>query len=204
MKKSLLSAFAVLAFAPLSVQASDLEVGLLVDKEVGKAQAFAAGVNPSRNYDAVSPTGVGFRAAYTFLDLKVAGLGAAVTYHPKAEADLVAGGTNYGKLGNQYVAVGLQADWKFLVNLHAGVDYRSEKLTAPVVAGGSSDSTTYGRTWVKAGLGFSVPTPIVQPFVRVEVAAPITTSSTKSGNDDDLRKALAPSFQVALYGGIRF
>lgn len=191
------------ALAPLALQASDLEVGLLLDKEVGKAQTLAAasGGLGAGGYDAVSPSGVGFRAGYNFLDLKVAALGAAVTYHPKAQGDLVAGGSTLGKYGNEYVAVGLQAEWKFLVNLHAGLDYRSEKLTTTV--GSTTDSTTLGRPWVKAGLGFSAPLPLVQPFVRLEVAAPLSTSS-KGDSADELRKAMAPTFQVALYGGIRF
>ncbi len=76
-----------------------------------------------------APRACGFRAAYTFLDLKVAELGAAVTYHPKTTDDLTVGGTTIGKFGDQYVAIGVQADWKFLLNLHAGLDMRSEKLT---------------------------------------------------------------------------
>jgi hypothetical protein len=203
MRKSLTFGSVLFALFPLALHASDLEVGLLLDKEVGKAQTLAAGSGGlgAGNYDAVSPTGVGFRAGYTFLDLKVAGLGAAVTYRPKAQGDLVGGGSTLGKYGNEYVAIGVQADWKFLVNLHAGLDYRSEKLTTTV--GSTTESTTLGRPWVKAGFGFSAPTPLVKPFVRLEVAAPLSTSS-KGDSADELRKAMAPSFQVALYGGIRF
>ena len=203
MRTSLTFGTLLLALVPMAVQASDLEVGLILDKEVGKAQAQTAaggGLNAG-GYDAVSPTGMGIRVAYNFLDLKVAALGADVTYHPKAQGDLVVNGSTVGKYGNEYVAVGVQADWKFLVNLYAGLDYRAEKLTTTV--GAASDSTTQGRAWAKAGFGFSAPTPLVQPFLRLEVAAPLATSG-KSYNPDDLRKAMAPSFQVALYGGIRF
>jgi hypothetical protein len=202
MRKSLTFGSVLFALAPFALQASDLEVGLLLDKEVGKAQtlATAGGGLGAASYDSVNPSGMGFRAGYTFLDLKVAGLGAAVTYHPKAQGDLTGGSTS-GKFGNEYVSVGVQADWRFLVNLHAGIDYRSEKLTTTV--GANTESTTLGRPWVKAGFGYSVPSPVVQPFLRLEVAAPLSTSS-KGDNPDELRKALAPSFQVALYGGIRF
>ena len=186
-----------IAFVP--AQAS--EFGLLLDKEIGRAQAFSgnSGGLLLGNYDKASPTGVGFRAAYTFLDLKVAEFGAAVTYHPKSEDDLVRNGVTIGKFGDQYVAIGVQADWKFLMNLHAGLDMRSEKLTTSADNG----STTLTRPWVKAGVGFGIPTPVVSPFVRLEVAVPLSNSESSS-SPDDLRKAMAPSLQVALYGGIRF
>ena len=206
MKKSTAVRLALTAMVAMTLHANDLELGILADKQVGKAQALAAGTSgnlqPGR-YDAVSPTGVGFRAAYTFLDLKIAGLGAAVTYHPKVQGDLVAGGTTLGRYGSEYTSVGLQADWKFLVNLNAGVDYRAEKLTTVASAGGTSESTTLTRPWARVGIGFSAPLPVVSPFVRLEVAAPLTTPSN-GGGPEDFRKAMAPSFQVALYGGIRF
>ena len=149
----------------------------------------------------MSPSGAGVRVAYTFLDLKVADLGAAVTYHPKAQGDLTLRGNTIGKYGNEYASVGIQAEWKFLVNINAGLDYRSEKLTTTGLLG--SDSTTLNRPWFRAGVGFSVPSPVVKPFVRLEVAVPVSTSS-KTDSNDEFRKAMAPSLQVALYGGIRF
>jgi len=205
MKKSTAVGFALIALAPLAARASGVEIGILADKQVGKVQALSAAASgdfPSGNYDAVSPTGFGFRVGYTFLDLKIASLGAAMTYHPKAEGDLKAAGTTYGKLGHDYAAIGLQADWKFLVNLHAALDYRSEKVTT-AWNDGSTDSTTLTRPWATVGVGVSLPMPVVSPFVRLEVAAPLSTP--KSGDSsDDFRKAMAPSLQVALYGGIRF
>jgi len=193
----------VVVFGLLSVPAKAGEFGILLDKAIGRAEVLGSngsGLQAGR-YDQSSPTGIGFRAGYTFLDLKFAELGAAVTYHPKAQDDLTIGGTTVGKYGNQYVAIGVQADWKFLLNLHAGLDMRSEKLTTS--ANGVSDSTTLVRPWVKAGVGYSLPTPVVSPFVRVEVAVPLTNNDSGKSTDD-FRKAMAPSLQVALYGGIRF
>jgi hypothetical protein len=200
MNRALAVGAVVLAFA--SVQARASEFGILLDKEVGRSESLGApGVPglPAGSYDRASPTGFGFRYAYTFLNLDVAELGAALTYHPKAQDDLTQGGVNYGKLGNQYVAIGVQADWKLLMNIHAGLDLRSEKVTTSA----TSDSTTFYRPWVKAGVGYSIPTPAVSPFVRLEVAVPLT-SYDSSSSTDDFRKAMAPSLQVALYGGIRF
>jgi hypothetical protein len=203
MKNALAIGALLCGIVALPAQAS--EFGLLLDKEIGRAEAFGGAQNADGlqqgPYDRSSPTGLGFRAAYTFLNLKAAEFGAAVTYHPKSQDDLTFNGSNIGKYGNQYVAIGVQADWKLLMNLHAGLDMRSEKLTTN--AGGISDSTTLIRPWVKAGVGYEVPTPAVSPFVRLEVAVPLTSSDSNS-SPEDFRKAMAPSLQVALYGGIRF
>jgi len=198
-------AIGVLLLGIASVPARASEFGLLLDKQIGRAEAFNAatsqgGLTPA-GYDRCAPTGYGFRAAYTLLNLEVAELGAAVTYHPKAEDNLTSGGQVYGKFGDQYVAIGLQADWKLLLDLHAGLDMRQEKLTTTTSTG--SDSTTLIRPWVKAGVGFNLPTPVVSPFVRLEVAVPLSKDDSSS-NPDDFRKAMAPTLQVALYGGIRF
>ena len=208
MKKTFVAGLVLLGLA--SVPAHAGEVGLIFDKEIGKAQAVAAGANATPGtagaagtYAAVSPTGVGIRAAYTLLDLEVAELGLAFTYHPKVQGDLVFNGTNLGTYSNQYASVGIQADWKFLINLHAGMDMRSEKLVTTV--GNVTDSTTTLRPWVNAGIGFSLPTPVVSPFVRLEVAAPMSkTTNNSTSTPDDFRKSMAPSLQVSLYGGIRF
>jgi hypothetical protein len=200
MKNAIAIGALLLGLVALPAQAS--EFGLLLDKEIGRAQSFGGAATDGLGHggnDSASPTGYGFRAAYTFLNLKVAEFGAAVTYHPKSEADL--NGPTNGKYGNQYVAIGVQADWKLLLNLHAGLDMRSEKLSTN--ANGVSDSTTVTRPWAKAGVGFELPTPAVSPFVRLEVAVPLTSSDATS-SPDDFRKAMAPSLQVALYGGIRF
>jgi hypothetical protein len=198
-----------LASAALSVvPASAAEVGILLDKQFGKAQTVTAGA--TNKYDSVSPTGVGIRAGFSILDLKVAELGLTATYHPKAEGDLDYSGLGkIGKIGNEYIAIGAQLDWKFLVNLHAGVDIRSEKYTW-TPTNGTKDSNTVTRPWVKAGIGFSLPTPVVSPFFRLEVAVAAkkddkTVDAYTSGSvSENTRKALAPEYQVGLYGGIRF
>lgn len=203
MKLTRTFAVALALTAPLAAG----EVGLLAGKLVGKAQVANAtffGNNSGARYDAVSPTGFGIRAGYTLLNLGVAELGLAATYHTKAEGDLnitlpapINTKVNAGKYGVQYLAIGAQADWKFLVNLHVGADIRQEKLEF------GSESVTYTRPWVKAGIGFSVPLPVVSPFARLELAVP-TTKEDKTGSSNDLMKAMAPTFQAALYAGIRF
>ena len=208
MKKTVLAGLVLLGGCALPAKAG--EVGLILDKQVGKSQAIAAGANVTAgtggaagSYDAVSPTGVGIRAGYTLLDLEVAELGLNMTYHPKVQGDLVFSGTKLGTYSHEYAAVGIQADWKFLLNFSVGVDMRAERLTTSV--SNQTDSTTMVRPWAKAGFGFSIPTPVVSPFVRLELAAPMTKESSNSTpTADNFRKSMAPSLQVSLYGGIRF
>lgn len=175
------------------------EVGLLLDKQIGDSSLLGAG-----KVDAVSPTGFGIRGAFTVLDLKVAELGIAATYHPEAKGDFNIGGKKVGTFSDQYVAIGAQVDWKLLVNVHAGLDLRQEKSKTEDT-GIADSSTTYTRPWVKAGIGFSIPTPIVSPFVRLEAAYALQTYSLPSNpSKDDINKAMAPKYQIAVYGGIRF
>jgi hypothetical protein len=190
----------ILATLPLSAG----EFGLLLDKQFGKAQALSG-----KSYDAVSPTGFGLRGGVDVLDLKVAALQLNATWHNKTTGDLNFGSGKVGELDNQYWAAGAMVNWKLLVNVGAGVEYRSEKLSwrsnllgAPILGAGGGDTTT-GRPWAKVNIGFSIPTPVVSPFFVVEVAAPLSKKDSAS-TTKDLSEALAPQVQIGVYGGIRF
>jgi len=196
--------------------ASASEVGILVDKQIGASSAVPLLLGQT-DVKAVSPTGFGIRGAYTLLDLKVAELGLSATYHSKSESDLdFSSGASAGKAGSEYIAIGAQVDWKFLVNLHVGVDMRREKISndtsfaIPTYGYVNAGDTTITRPWLAAGIGFSVPLPVVSPFVRLEAAYALKTYSlpgasvTTPDRSDDFRKVLAPKYQIALYGGIRF
>jgi len=178
------------------------ELGLLLDKQAGEAQTAAFGTG--QKYDAVSPTGLGVRLGFDVLDLKVAALQLNATWHNKTTGDLAYGGTKTGELDNQYWAAGATFNWKFLVNVGAGVEYRTEKLTwrstLPVFGNGD---TTQGRAWAKVNIGFSIPTPVVSPFFALEVAAPLSKTST-ANTPKDFADALSPQVQIGVYGGIRF
>ena len=177
------------------------ELGLLADKQFGKAQVFAT---DSKNYDAVSPTGLGIRAGYDVLDLKVAALQLNATWHNKTTGDLNFGTGKVGELDNQYWAAGAMVNWKLLVTVGAGVEYRSEKQSWRFInaALGSGD-TTQGRAWARVNIGFSIPTPLVSPFFALELAAPLSKSNT-TNTTKDFAEAMAPQAQIGLYGGIRF
>jgi hypothetical protein len=181
------------------------EVGVLIDKQFGKAQAATFGTN--QKYDAVSPTGLGLRGGFDVLDLKVAALQLNATWHNKTTGDLTYGGNKQGELDNQYWAAGAMVNWKLLVNVGAGIEYRSEKQTwrtnpAAFPAFGSGD-TTQGRTWARVNVGFSIPTPVVSPFFALEVAAPLSKKDS-TAVPKDFAEALAPQVQIGVYGGIRF
>jgi hypothetical protein len=154
----------------------------------------------------VSPTGLGIRGGFDIIDLKVAALQLNATWHNKTTGDLAYGGTKYGELDNQYWAAGAMVNWKLLVNVGAGVEYRTEKLTWRAANGGllaGTGDTTQGRAWARVNVGFSIPTPVVSPFFALEVAAPLSKSNT-ANTPKDFADALAPQAQIGIYGGIRF
>jgi hypothetical protein len=94
-------------------------------------------------------------------------------------------------------------DWKLLLNLNAGVEMRRETLSWDLVAPLGKEESTLNRPWARAGIGFSIPLPVVSPFIRLEVAIPLSKED-RTSSPDSVRKALAPQSQVGLYAGIRF
>jgi hypothetical protein len=117
----------LLVFVMAALPSMAGELGLLLDKQFGQAQTATA--FDTKRYDAISPTGLGIRYGFDVLDLKVAALQLNTTWHNKTTGDLSYGGTKYGELDNQYWAAGAMVNWKLLVNVGAGVEYRSEKFT---------------------------------------------------------------------------
>jgi len=187
----------IVAFAGCVLPASAGEVGLLYTKQFGKAQAIG-----NQEYKAVDTAAVGIRGSFSVVDLKVMEFSFTGTYQPKAEQDLTFNGTKLGKYGVGYAAIGAQVDWKLLLNLNAGVEMRRETLSWDLGPLGK-DESTLTRPWVRAGIGFSIPLPVVSPFIRLEVAVPLSKED-RTSSPDSIRKALAPQSQVGLYAGIRF
>jgi hypothetical protein len=190
----------ILAGLPLAAG----EVGIFADRLQGKAQADAFG----NRYDAVKPAGFGARAGFSFLNLKVAEIGFIAAYRPETTHDLVMttlpGAVTKGRMGYSYMAVGAQVDWKLLVSIHAGLEMRRERLAWSGLSAGLNGTTTVDRPWARAGLGFSLPVPVLSPIVRLEVSAPLKKQDGLLAGGGDLREALAPQLQAALYVGIRF
>ncbi len=189
----------IVAFASCLPSLSAGELGLLYTKQFGKAQTIAG----ADKYDAVDTASVGLRGGISVVDFKVVEFSFTGTYQPKAEQDLVLGGSKRGRYGVSYAALGAQLDWKLLLNLNAGVELRRETLSWDLPDAGGKDESTLTRPWARAGIGFSVPLPVVSPFIRLEVAIPLSKED-RTSTPDSIRKALAPQLQAGLYAGIRF
>jgi len=192
----------IVVFAGCVLPASAGEVGLLYSKQYSKAQIVASG----GKFDALDTATVGIRGGVSLVDLKVVEFSLIGTYQPKAEQDLLFNGVKAGRYGVGYVALGAQVDWKLLLNLNAGVEMRRETLSWDPVRSsplGLKSDTTQTRPWARAGIGFSIPLPVVSPFIRLEVAIPLSKED-RTSTPDSIQKALAPQSQVGLYAGIRF
>lgn len=173
------------------------EAGILASKLVGQAQTVAG----AGHYDDASPNATGFRVGWSLVNLKVVELSVNATYLPKSEANLKLSGTKIGTYGVEYAAVGAQVDFKVLVNLNFGAEVRQERLSWDL--GGAKSDTTQSRPWFRGGFGFSIPTPFLSPFVRLEVAVP-ASKEDRTGTTAEIQKALAPRAQFGIYVGTRF
>jgi hypothetical protein len=200
------------------------EVGLLLDKQFGSSLSLSAfrGAPPIFKIDASNPTGFGFRGAYSFLNSDPIEYGFTATYHPKVRtsANLIVvwnPAVIPRTLETSYASLGVQADWKTLLNLHLGLDLRRDTISSDHTFGiwgayGSSvifatpGTTRVTRPWISAGCGLSSPAPAFTPFIRLEAAYALKTFTppVADATGDDFRKALAPKYLLALYGGVRF
>jgi hypothetical protein len=156
--------------------------------------------------EASKQNGYGIRAAYTVVNVWAAELAITGTYHPQSKGDFIQDLSpnppqHFGSYKTQYIALGAQLEWKRLIDLHAGVDVRQEKLSAAAL----DTSTHYTRPWISAGFGYSIPLSVVKPFVRLEAAYALSHKDLGgTWNEDDLLKAMAPRYQVGIYAGINF
>ena len=190
MKRLLLPLLLLLA-VPLSAQ--NWEVGIH-----GYAQEYATAtiINPVEPQQTTAWAG---RLGYSIVDFGPCQLQLNAFYAPNVDADVkVAGVTDPTKLSHEYVGAGVMFNFKAFIAFGAGLDYRSEKL------GAGTTSTTYGRGWARANVGFAFPFPVVKPFIMVEVAAPLSKTDYNGGNQEEALKSLAPKMQVGIYAGIRF
>lgn len=172
------------------------------------AQSFEVGVNVSRQtytrssapgipghpdpivFDYDAKTVVAARVGYALVDLGPALLQVTAAYQPKADTDLKPNGVTVPTtLSSEYWGVGAMANFKALVSVGAGLDYRFEKAT---LSNTYTGSYTFSRPWARANVGYAFPTPVIKPFLTLEVAAPLTK------NDH------GPELQVGLYAGLRF
>jgi hypothetical protein len=192
MKKLLLPLILV---APLAAQT--FEVGLNISRQQYPSHTELS----SFRVEPQDKTVVAARFGYAIVDLGPALFQVTAAYQPKVDTEVEVNGSSAGmeKMGHEYWGVGAMFNFKALVAVGAGVEYRSEKIT------NAGMSTTYGRPWARVNAGYAFPTPLVKPFIGIEVAAPLTKKDySDSLGAEDLMKSFAPQFQVGVYGGIRF
>ena len=220
MKKSL--ALLLLASA-LPLAAQSFEVSALYTWNKPKSGTFSGG---GFSYDFTPDTwkATGLRFGYTFAKVGITEFQANATYQFENTQDYTLAengvtvpypsGTTPMKESYKYWAVGAAASWTLPVRLTAGLEYRSEKLGlegATPFFGVPDQSTTYGRVWLRgnAGYDFKNSSPVT-PFVAVEFAFPLTSSSVDynqlagSSNWESLNKGVAPKSQYGVNVGIRF
>jgi hypothetical protein len=211
--------FALLALASaLPLAAQSFEAGVLYTWSPGKSANFSdPGGNPYE-FKADTWKAAGLRFGYNFVHIgpmEIQG-NATVQFNNQQNMQVSFAGSSIPsgtfKEDYKYWAVGAAVNWDFLVRVGVGLEYRSETLgftdnAAPMF----NKSSTYGRPWARATAGFTIPAPIVKPFIGVEVAVPMTSSSVSyseiagsNPNIEALNKAVAPKAQYGIYAGIRF
>jgi len=208
MKIPLILAASLLAISPLSAQ--NFEVGLFAGQQTYKSPGYSfTNTTPSGSvsYSTESATVVAARFGYTVLGFGPASLQLTAAYQPKVSAQQTYTNTATqttevvnSKAG--YYAAGAMLRMRAPLDLGAGLEYRFEGAN---VRYGDS---TYQRPWARLHAGFSIPAPVVKPFVVLEFAFPLTSTSLGAGdatsNNDKLAKASGPKAQVGIYAGIRF
>lgn len=208
MKKTVL----MLALTGVSLSAQSWEVGAFIGQQsYDKFSWVDTGMSIEAKPD--SKTVGAVRVGYSIVDLGPALLQISAAYQPKATSQVKFNvpGSGVSSLGigvdldHQATSLGLMFNFKAGVAVGAGVDFRWDKLEAAFQ--GSSTSATYGRPWARFNIGFAFPTPALKPFLGLEVAAALSTTSVSSegpSTDEEALKALAPKIQIGVYGGIRF
>ena len=185
----------LLCAAPLVAQ--NIELGLHISQQKYTSQSIPALAEPQ------DKTVLAARLGYSIVDFGPALFQLTAAYQPSVDTDMKVGGvTSPTKLGHEYWGLGVMFNFKAVVAVGAGLDYRSEKISAHGVG---TVSTTYGRPWARVNAGYAFPTPVLKPFIGLEVAMPLTKQSySATASFEDQLKSWAPKLQVGLYAGIRF
>jgi hypothetical protein len=200
MKKATL-ALALLVGLPLTAQ--KWEAGLFLGQQQYPSphEELTPGVTGQLNLD--NKTVYAIRFGYSVVDMGPALFQITAGYQPEVKSGVSAtlGGVAEGKgtdFKQSHWAVGAMFNFKAVVAVGAGLEYRAEKLEL------LNESTTYNRPWARLNAGYAIPSPLVKPFFGVEVAFPLTNTSNKFDSIENTLKSMAPKNQFGLYAGIRF
>lgn len=186
--------------APLAAQS--FEVGVFAGRQAYKSFNVTPAPGTTFTGEVDSKTVLGARFGYSVVDFGPALFQVTAGYQPEssttAKASMTGSGTSQADFKESHWSVGAMFNFKALVAIGAGVEYRSESLKS------DTDSTTYGRPWARFNVGFAFPTPLVKPFIGLEADFPLTSKSNEYGSTADILKSMAPKSQIGVYGGIRF
>lgn len=187
---------ALVAAAPLAAQS--FEVGAFIGQQTNKSLDILGATTEVKG-----KTILGARVGYSLVDIGPALFQVTAGLQPKSESRIDLLGIDTGrKYQHQHMSLGAMFNFKAVVAVGAGVEYRFEKLN--YTNSGIGD-VSYARPWFRGNLGMAFPTPLVKPFIGLEMAMPLTSKSYNSGgSQEDFIKALAPKLQIGVYGGIRF
>jgi hypothetical protein len=193
----------LLAVLPLCAQS--YEVGLFVGRQsypsINYSDPIFGGLNQTEKAKAVGA----LRLGYSLVAVGPVLLQATASYQPKADSTLTTSSPQGGPqsitqpFNSSHYAVGAMANLKAVVAVGAGLEYRFETVANDVA------TTHFGRPWARVNAGYAFPTPILKPFVGVELDVPLTTKTLAANFDEsDYLQAMAPKLEIGLYGGIRF
>ncbi len=193
MKKPAL-AVAILLAAPLSAQ--DWEIGLFAGQQ-GYRSSDLSGVSEPKS----RPAFIG-RLGFSAVDLGPVLVQITTGLHRETETIYKTGSGDGTFHSHTHVSLGAMFNFKAVVAFGAGIEYRFERLNKTY--SGMSDAT-FNRPWARANVGLAFPTPVMKPFVGLEVAVPLVNKSANASSSmEDQIRSLAPKYQIGLYGGIRF
>ena len=205
MKKQTI-ALALILGAPLAAQT--FEVGVFVGQQQYPSPHAEVAPGTTLRMEADNKTVYAARFGFSVVDLGPALLQLTAGFQPEVKSTTKAslGGSPYVDIGTfkeNHWSAGAMFNFKALVAVGAGLEFRSERLSGDL--GGASDSTTYNRVWVRLNAGYAIPTPVVKPFFGVEAAFPLSSKSLEvTSSNSDALKSLAPKSQIGVYAGIRF
>lgn len=202
-------AFSLASMAAVASAATPQEFSLLVDEVYGRpVSLISASKYTLSSFDSVKPIGLGLRYGIEPWSFKMRSLPASAgidfTYHVKVQDRMTSSGADAGSYRYQYWAIGAHASATCLADFVAGLDLRSEKVNLDAVSG-AGGHTMFLRPWARASIGHTFNAGHPKIFVRLEGAVPLVVKNNGDlDNGNDVRKALAPNYQVGLNAGMRF
>jgi hypothetical protein len=199
-------ALALTLAAPLGAQS--FEVGLFVGQQQYPSPRVDVAPGSTLQMEPDNKTVFAARFGYSVAQFGPASFQVTAGFQPDAKSTVKGTLTGYptadiGEFKQSHWSVGAMFNFKAFVAVGAGLELRSERLSGTLA--GTTESTTYSRAWARLNAGIAIPSPVVKPFLGLEVAFPLSTQSLSlNSSNSDVMKSLAAKSQFGLYAGIRF